>query len=512
MIEHMIIWPILIPMIGGLLMLLPPFKGIKRYAARRVFAVLLILAQIATAIAILLSASGNAPIFYAVGNWLPPFGIILYADTLSAILVLLTTFLGLGVILYSLAGEDRAGRYYHPLIQFQILGINGAFLTNDLFNLFVFFEVLLIASYSLLIHAGGKQKTEAALHYVILNLIGSSIFLFALGTIYGAIGTLNIADMALKISSLSESNLLLAQIGGALLLVVFGLKSAMLPLHFWLPKTYAAAPAPVAALFAIMTKVGIYCIFRVYTVIYGVEAGELADMIQPIIWPLAFVTIAIGTVGSLVSPTLKGIAGNLVIVSVGTLLIAFALRTPEATAAALMYLIHSTLATAALFLIADLIGLQRGKAGDRFVISRKLKNQSLLGSCFFVVAMVVAGLPPFSGFLGKLLILQAPTINAEKFIIFSAILLSSLVTIVALSRAGTTIFFRHAPVRDPVKDLNDSPDLSKWQITGVLVLLIASPLITIFGAQVIEMTQLAAQQLHDVELLIDVMRLRGVEQ
>jgi multicomponent K+:H+ antiporter subunit D len=260
-----------------------------------------------------------------------------------------------------------------------------------------------------------------------------------------------------------------------------------------------------------MTKVGIYCIFRVYTVIYGVEAGELADMIQPIIWPLAFVTIAIGTVGSLVSPTLKGIAGNLVIVSVGTLLIAFALRTPEATAAALMYLIHSTLATAALFLIADLIGLQRGKAGDRFVISRKLKNQSLLGSCFFVVAMVVAGLPPFSGFLGKLLILQAPTLNADKFMIFSAILLSSLVTIVALSRAGTTIFFRHAPVRDPVKDLNDSPDLSKWQITGVLVLLIASPLITIFGAQVIEMTQLAAQQLHDVELLIDVMRLRGVE-
>lgn len=511
MIEHMIIWPILIPMIGGLLMLLPPFKGLERYAARRVFAVILILAQIATAATLLLTVSSGEPIFYAVGNWQPPFGIILYADTLSTMLLLLTTFLGLGVVLYSLAGEDRAGRYYHPLIQFQILGINGAFLTNDLFNLFVFFEVLLIASYSLLIHAGGKQKTEAALHYVILNLIGSSIFLFALGTIYGALGTLNIADMALKIRSLSESNLLLAQIGGALLLVVFGLKSAMLPLHFWLPKTYAAAPAPVAALFAIMTKVGIYCIFRVYTVIYGVEAGELVDMIQPIIWPLAIVTIVIGTVGTLVSPTLRGMAGNLVIVSVGTLLVAFALRTPEATAAAFMYLIHSTLATAALFLIADMIGLQRGKAVDRFVISRKLKSQSLLGVCFFVIAMVVAGLPPFSGFLGKLLILQAPTLNEDKLIIFSTILISSLVTIVAFSRAGTTIFFRHAPVRDPAKDLSDSPDLSPWQIAGVAVLLIASPAIAIFGAQVIDITQLAAEQLHDVNILIDVMRLRGAE-
>lgn len=186
MIEHMIIWPILLPMIGGLLMLLPPFKGVERYASRRIFAVILMLAQITIAATLLITVSSESPIFYAVGNWQPPFGIILYADTLSTMLVLLTTFLGLGVVLYSLAGEDRAGRYYHPLIQFQILGINGAFLTNDLFNLFVFFEVLLIASYSLLIHAGGKQKTEAALHYVIINLIGSSIFLFALGTMYGA--------------------------------------------------------------------------------------------------------------------------------------------------------------------------------------------------------------------------------------------------------------------------------------------------------------------------------------
>ena len=230
-IEHLPILPIIVPMVGGLFMLLPPFAGVERYNNRRVFAFILAVSQLLIALWMLQTVTQGPAMMYAVGNWQPPFGIILFADPLSAMLVTLNSFLGLGIILYAFAGEDRAGRYFHPLIQFQILGINGAFLTNDLFNLFVF-EVLLIASYSLLIHAGRKQRIESAVHYVILNLIGSSIFLFALGTMYGALGTLNIADMALKISSLNESNRLLAHIGGAMLLVVFGLKSAMLPLHF----------------------------------------------------------------------------------------------------------------------------------------------------------------------------------------------------------------------------------------------------------------------------------------
>jgi multicomponent K+:H+ antiporter subunit D len=503
--QHLPILPILVPMIGGLLMLLPPFAGVERFQNRRLFASLLILLQFVGALWMLDTVVTQGNLFYAVGNWQPPFGIILYADPLSALMVCLTSFLGIGVVLYSFAGEDRAGRYYHPLIQFQILGINGAFLTNDLFNLFVFFEVLLIASYSLLIHAGAKQKTEAAVHYVILNLIGSSVFLFALGTIYGALGTLNVADMAMKISQLSDANQLLANIGGVLLLVVFGLKSAMLPLHFWLPKTYSAAPAPVAALFAIMTKVGIYCMFRVYTTIFGEEAGTLADFVVPIIWPLSIATLVIGTIGVITNPTLRGLAGNLVIVSVGTLLMAFAMRSTEATSAAFFYLIHSTLASAVLFLLAEMIGQQRGKALDRFVISRKLKNQTFLGICFFISAMAAAGLPPFSGFLGKLVILQAAVTMEQKIIVYSTLLISSLVTIVAFSRAGTTIFWRHAGN----KDVSDSPSVMVWQKVGILVLLIAAPLLSLGGAHMLTLTGMAAAELHNVPALIELMGLGG---
>ncbi len=502
---HLPILPILIPMIGGLLLLLPPFAGPTKYQYRRVAAFALTLAQLVTAIWLIVSVTQNGAMMYALGDWQPPFGIILYADQLSAMLVALTSFLGLAITLYSFSGNDREGKYFHPIVQFQLLGIYGAFLTNDLFNLFVFFEVLLIASYTLLVHGGGKPRTAATVHYVIINLIGSSLFLFALGTLYGITGTLNIPDMAIRISQLSGSDLLIAQAGGSLLLIVFGLKSAMLPLHFWLPKTYAAASAPVAALFAIMTKVGVYCIFRVYTVIYGEQAGELANMITVWVWPLAILSIIVGTIGALASANLRMLAGNLVIVSVGTLLIAFALRTPEASAAAFLYLIHSTLVTAALFLIADMIGQQRGKASDYFVMAREIKQRALLGVLFLIVAMTIAGLPPFSGFLSKLIILQAAAAADERIWVWSLILLSSLVTIVALSRAGTSLFWRCTPSHDN----NDLPVASRWQLCGALLLLGASPALTLFGASVIDFTNSAAVQLHDIQMLLDIMQLEG---
>lgn len=505
MMAHLSILPILIPMLGGLLMLLPPFAGVTRYQHRRAAALVLTVAQLVCSILLMQTVLENGAIMYAIGDWQPPFGIILYADQLSALLLVLTSFLGLAVTLYSFGGSDREGKYYHPLVQFQLLGIYGAFLTNDLFNLFVFFEVLLIASYALLIHGGGKQKTAASVHYIILNLIGSSLFLFALGTLYGVTGTLNIADMALRIPELSNSQGLIAKAGGSLMLIVFGLKAAMLPLHFWLPQTYAVASAPVAALFAIMTKVGVYCIFRVYTVVFGEQAGELANMVQPWIWPLAIFSVVMGTIGALASPNLRTLAGNLVIVSVGTLLIAFALRTPEATAAAFLYLIHSTLVTAALFLIADMMSQQRGRALDYFVVARKMRHQALFGILFLVVAMTVAGLPPFSGFLGKLVILQSAIDSDQRIWVWSVILVSSLVTIIALSRAGTSLFWRNPPS-------NNAPDssvVSKWQLSGTILLLSASPLVALFGASIIDYTNSAAAQLHDIQYLIEVLKLDG---
>jgi len=236
---------------------------------------------------------------YNLGNWLAPFGIVLVLDRLSAMLLVLTAVLGLAVVLYAINGWDRAGHHFHPLFQLQLMGINGAFLTGDLFNLFVFFEVLLIASYGLMVHAGGPARMRAGVQYVAINLVGSSVFLVAVGLIYSVTGTLNMAHLALEAGRVSAADRALLEIGGLLLLLVFAVKAALVPLHFWLPGTYANAPAPVAALFAIMTKVGAYAIIRVYTLIFGAGAAASAGLAGPWLLPLALITLVGGMAGVL---------------------------------------------------------------------------------------------------------------------------------------------------------------------------------------------------------------------
>ena len=200
--QHLPIFPILIPMLAAVFMLLPPLSNsINRH---RVFAIAVMILLIISSALLLLTSHEQGTQMYILGGWQPPFGIALVADRLSTMMVLLTSVLALGALLYACAGDDNEGMYFHPLFMFQIMGINGAFLTGDIFNLFVFFEVLLIASYALLIHGGGKQKTKANVHYVILNLVASSVFLFALGILYGTIGSLNIADMASKVRLLGD--------------------------------------------------------------------------------------------------------------------------------------------------------------------------------------------------------------------------------------------------------------------------------------------------------------------
>lgn len=500
--QHLPILPILLPMLAGVLMLLPPLANtINRH---RVFAVSVMTALVVVSAMLLLSSHQQGTQMYVLGGWQPPFGIVLVADRLSTMMVLLTSLLGLGAQLYACAGDDKGGMYFHPLFMFQIMGVNGAFLTGDIFNLFVFFEVLLIASYALLIHGGGKQKTKANVHYVILNLVGSSIFLFALGILYGTIGSLNIADMAVKVRLLGEHEQALVKAGGLLLLVVFGLKAALLPLHFWLPKTYAAASAPVAALFAIMTKVGIYSILRVHTVIFGEDAGALASIAIPWLWPLALLTLVIGAVGVLASPNLRLTVANLVIISVGTLMVAIAMQRESATSAALYYMIHTTLVSGALFLLADLISKQRGKAEDRYVVARKMKRGTLIGIAFFIAALTVVGMPPLSGFVGKTLLLQATQGMAEIAWVWPTILIAGLASLIAISRAGTTIFWRHAG-----ESAIDEP-ISPLKIIAIAILLAASPLLVIFGGPITEFTNLAAAQLHDTTQSVDALLQGGM--
>jgi multicomponent K+:H+ antiporter subunit D len=490
--QHLSIFPILIPLLFGAIMLLPPIS--RDINSQRVSSIIGTLFLLISSAVLLFKVDSEGVQLYALGGWQAPFGIALVADKIASLLVLLTSFLAFAVMLYSVAGKDKGGAYFHPLFMFQIMGINGAFLTGDIFNLFVFFEVLLIASYALLIHSGGKQKTQAAMHYVILNLVGSSLFLFGLGILYGTLGTLNMADMAIKVGQLQGETATLAKTGALLLLVVFGLKAAMLPMHFWLPKTYASATAPVAALFAIMTKVGIYSIFRVYTVIFGEHAGELANIATPWLWPLALLTITIGSIGVFASPSIRIMSANLVIVSSGSLLACAAINSEAATSAALYYMVHSTLASAGLFLLADVMARQRGKAEDRFVHSRPFVQPRLLGVAFAISALALIGMPPLSGFVGKIMILQATQSTAQTMWVWPLILLGSLAALVTFSRAGTTLFWRHNGSIP-----QESEPAKPTEIAGIALLLLASPVLVLFGGDVSEFTQQAAHYLHDIQ-------------
>lgn len=485
--DHLVIFPVLIPFFVAVVLLVPKLSN--SLSKQRVLSITAHVCLVVVAFSLLFKVEEQGIQVYALGDWSAPFGIVLVADLFSVLMVCLSATLGLAITMYASAGEDKTGAFFHPLIMFQLMGINGAFLTGDAFNLFVFFEVLLIASYALMIHGGGKQRTQANIHYVFLNLIGSSLFLFALGTLYGTLGTLNFADMADRIPQLSNNELLIAKSGALLLLAVFGLKAAMLPLHFWLPKAYSTTSAPVAALFAIMTKVGIYSIWRIHGVMFGDQAGELANIALPWLWPIALLTIAVGAIAILASQSLRVLCSNLVIVSVGTILVTISLNTVQATSAGIYYLIHSTVACAAMFLLAGLIQQQRGQAEDRFVAARAMPQAGVLGFIFILLAIALIGMPPLSGFVGKALILQSVTDATQAMWVFPVILVGGLIALIALSRAGTSLFWRTSG--ENTNALKGHP--LQYLAIGLLVAIL--PLMVIFGGTVTDYTQLAAEQL-----------------
>jgi multicomponent K+:H+ antiporter subunit D len=440
-VSHWVIVPVLLPGFTAVYLLL---SARFELAAHRVVSLLSTLGLVAVASALLAQAADGAPRVYALGNWPAPFGIVLVLDRLSALMVLLTAVVGLASLLQALHGWDTRGSNYHALFQFQLMGLCGAFLTGDLFNLFVFFEVLLIASFGLLLHGGGRERLTSGLHYVVLNLVGSAFFLLALGIVYGTTGTLNLADLAVKVPALGPAETTILESGALLLLVVFALKAAVLPLYFWLPGAYAAAAAPVAALFAIMTKVGIYGILRVYTLAFGSGAGALAERALPVLVPAGLLTLALATLGVLGARDLRRLVAYLVITSVGTLLVAIGLATAEAIAGALYYLVHSTLVLAALFLLAELLAEQRGASRDLLRPAPAVLQPVALGVLFFVAAVAVSGMPPLSGFVGKVLILQGALASPERAWVFALVLGSGLLTLLALGRAGSALFWNTA--------------------------------------------------------------------
>ncbi len=470
-----IIVPFLLPLTAGALLL-----WVERVAPRAQLAasVAATLALLVLAVRLLIASDGGGVEVVLLGNWQAPFGIAFALDRLAALMLVLTAAVALPALLY--AGPRFASRapHFHAFFQFQLAGLNGAFLTADLFNLFVCFELLLIASYALLLHGAGAKALGAGFRYVVVNLVASSLFLVAASLLYGVAGTLNVADLARKLPALGAENLGLARAAGGMLLVVFAVKAAILPLGFWLPSAYRNAPAPVAALFALMTKVGVYALLRVTTVMFGEEAGAFAGLGQTGLFGFGLATIVVGAVGAWAVRRVAGLAAFLVTMSAGTLVAAIALPGGGGIGGAVFYLAHSAFMGAALFLVADAVAERRGEVRDRLLPGPAPAQGTLWGLLFLVTAVAIAGVPPLSGFVGKFAML-AGTVGARGAPWFwGVVLVTSLIATMALARAGSIVFWdtqAPAPAAAPRVQPTECAAIVLLLAYGVALVLFAGP-------------------------------------
>lgn len=506
---HTPIFSILIPALTGMILLLLGNPGAAqlsydwRQPWRRGISYISALAGLATALSYFVMASHGHITVYNLSEWAAPFGIVLVLDRLSAMMLVLTYALALPLLWYASKNWDIRGRYFHAMFHFLIMGLCGAFLTGDLFNLFVFFEILLMASYVLLLHGQGRARFQLGVHYVTINLLASALFLVGLGMIYGSVGSLNMADVTRLVPMLPPDQHKLAVTGALLLFAVFATKAALLPVGFWLPKTYAVATTPVAAFFTIMTKVGIYAILRVNGTVFIDYFAQTA--LKSWLLPLALITSVYGVIGAIAAERLRRFVGFMMLSSIGTLLMGIAMLSTPAWSAALYYLVHSTLIGAAFYLLCGWITSQRGEAKDHLYVAPKMKQDKTLSLAYLIIAMMMAGIPPFSGFFGKLFILQATAHHPQQALIIATLLLVSLLSIIAFVRVGFILFWR-APRPDHTSDVAlqqaylvlpeiapSRNDKALYVLLGLLILYV------VFAAPIQQYNLSTARQIQDSE-------------
>jgi multicomponent K+:H+ antiporter subunit D len=451
---------------------------------------------------------------YRLGDWPAQFGIVLVHDRLSALMLALVALLGLAAFVSSLARWDRAGAHFHPLFQFQLMGLNGAFLTGDLFNLFVFFEVMLAASYGLALHGSGTARVRAGLHYIVVNLVASLLFLVGVSVVYGISGTLSMADLAARMRDVAEADRALLEAGLAVMGIAFLIKAAVWPLGFWLPGTYAAATAPAAAILSILSKVGVYAVLRVWLLLFGEEGGASAGFGGAVLLVGGLLTIGFGAVAVLAAQSLPRMAGASVFVSSGTLLAAIGAGQAAVTGGALFYLASSVLALGALFLLIELMERGREVGADVLAVTREAFGTgeeedelrepdavgvaipamvAILGLAYAASALLLAGLPPLSGFLAKFA-MMAPLLGpagvpvpAISWLLVAALVLSGLATVVAMVRTGIDVFWA-SPL--------SVPRVSLLEIAPVGLLLALSAALTIAAGPALDYMLSAAAALH----------------
>lgn len=482
--EHLPILPVAIPLIAAAATLL---SAEPHRTTRTVIAFTAALANLAAAITLAYMATGGMPTLwpegiavYRLGGWEAPFGIVLVADRLSAVMLVLNAVLALASLVYALARWKRMGFYFHALFQFLVMGVNGAFLTGDLFNLFVFVEILLAASYGLLLHGMGEARVRASLHYIALNLAGSFVFLIGVALIYGAGGTLNMADLAMRGRMLDAADRSLFEAGVAILGVAFLVKAGAWPLNFWLPSAYSAAAAPVGAVFSILTKVGFYALLRLGSLLPGSSAeGPPIPFSDGWLFGIGIFTLAVGSAGMVTAKQPQRLTAYAIIVSSGTLLAALGLDMAGMKGAVVYYLVNSVLATGAFFMLSEMIdrtaqpqetGLEAALESyaadfeepidpsqpDEVIGIAIPAAMAFLGMSFVLCALLIAGLPPLSGFVAKFLILSAAlgpgpldSTPAPVWALWAAVLGSGLISIIALARMGIRLFWSPEEIAAP---------------------------------------------------------------
>ena len=506
--DHLVIVPVVLPLVTGAATLLLDERRVTVKGTINLASTIML---IASAVALLRLVDTGSTQVYRVGDWPAPFGIVLVGDRLSAVMVLLASVLGLAALTFSLARWQRAGPRFHAIFQFLLMGVNGAFLTGDIFNLFVFFEVFLAASYGLALHGAGAARVRASLHYIAVNLTASLLFLIGASLLYGVTGTLNMADLAARVSTVAEEDRALLEAGSAILGIAFLVKAGMWPLGFWLPGTYAAASAPAGAMFAILTKIGIYVVLRMWLLFFGGESGISAGFGGDWLMIGGMLTLAFGAIGVLASQDMPRLASFTLIVSAGTLLAAIGMANPAVTTAALYYLVVSTLGVSAFFLLIELVERGRKPGADMLAVTAEAFGEvdeehepeeevgtaipatiAMLGLAFACCALLIAGLPPLPGFIAKFALLTAmlgpDPIPAAAWALLVLLTLSGLASIIAMGRAGVRIFWG-------AEDRN-VPRVRVVEMAPVALLLGLCIALTIWAGPAMQYLDDAAQGVH----------------
>lgn len=517
--DHLIVAPIVLPLMAAAFLL---FFDDRRRVLKSTVSLLAATGLLAITVLLLFhlhmdASAGEATTHpYLVGNWPPPFAIVLVLDPLSGFMLALTASLAVPALIFSLARWHRAGPHFHSLFLLLLMGLNGAFLTGDLFNLFVFFEVMLAASYGLVLYGSGQLRVRAGLHYIVVNLAASLLFLIGVSLIYGVTGTLNMAHLAQRIATTQPEDRLMLEAGAAILGIAFLVKAGMWPLSFWLPPAYSAAAAPVAAIFAVMSKVGIYVLLRLSLLFFGDDAGSSADFGRDVLLYGGMATLTFGMIGVLASQALGRLASFSVLVSSGTLLIAIGIGNAGVTTGALFYLASSTLAISAFFLLIELI--ERGQDATANVLAVTMEaygegeeeeeeeaggvimpgTLAVLGFGFAACGMLLAGMPPLPGFLAKFVMLsgalnpggigEGGEMTPVLWAFAALLILSGLAALIAMTRTGIRTFW--TPVEQTV------PRVLLIEVVPVALLLGLTLALTVQAGPVMRFLNTTAQGLH----------------